>query len=38
MNDAHSYAYLYDGINNQLPPLVDAHNQVIVENPSNGDL
>nr|XP_004237272.1 uncharacterized protein LOC101266714 [Solanum lycopersicum] len=38
MNDQQNLANLGDGINRQLPPLVDAHNQVIVENLVDGAL
>ena len=38
MNEQQNPVNLGDGINRELPLLVDAHNQVIMENPSNGSL
>ena len=35
MNDPQNPSNLGDGINRKLPPLIDAHNQVIVENPGD---
>ena len=38
MNDPHKPSNLGDGINRQLPSPIDAHNQVIMQNPSDGGL
>ena len=38
MSDPQNPSNLGDGINRQLPSPVDAHNQVIVENPGDGAL
>ena len=38
MNEPHNPDNIGDGINFQLPSPVDAHNQVIVENPGDGAL
>ena len=38
INDPHNPANIDDGIIRQLPLPVDAHNQVIVENPGDGAL
>ena len=38
MNEQHNPDNIGDGINWQLPPLVDAHNQMIKENPFEGSL
>ena len=38
INDPYNSINLGDGINRQLPPPVDAHNQEIVENPGEGAL
>ena len=38
MNETHNPDNIGDGINRQLPPPVDANNQLIVENPDEGAL
>ena len=37
MNIQNNLAYINDKIKPQLPPRIDAHNQVIVDNPSEGN-
>ena len=38
INEPHNIDNIGNGINRQLPPPVDANNQVIVENPDEGTL